>query len=79
MAGLQLAQQFDDLRLHQHIERRGRLVEHQESEFEYQRPGDSDAPALAAGKFVRVALGRFGVEPDLFECCLDQPPAIYPK
>ncbi len=32
--------------------------------------------ALAAGEFVRVALGRRGVEPDLFECGLDQPPAL---
>jgi len=76
MADLQFAQQFDDLRLHRHVECRGRLVEHQEAGFEHQCPGDGDALALAAGEFVRVALGRFGVEPDLFECRFDQMPAL---
>jgi hypothetical protein len=78
VAGLQFAQQIDDLRLHRHVEGRGRLVEHQKTRLRDERPGDRDALALAAGEFVRVALG-VGVEPDLFECCLDQPLAIYPK
>jgi hypothetical protein len=37
-----------------------------------------DALPLAAGEFVRVALGRRG-EPDHFECRLDQPLTICPK
>jgi hypothetical protein len=53
VALLQVAQQVDDLRLHAHVERRGRLVEHDEARLEHQRAGDRDALALAAGEFVR--------------------------
>ena len=53
---LQIAQQIDDLRLHRHVERRGRLVEHDEFRLEHHRAGDRDALALAAGEFVRVAI-----------------------
>ena len=53
---LQVAQQIDDLRLHRAVERRGRLVEHDDFGIERQSAGDGDALALAAGKFVRIAV-----------------------
>ena len=52
---LQVAQQVDDLRLHAHVERRGRLVEHDEARLQHHGAGDRDALALAAGEFVRIA------------------------
>ena len=56
VAALQLAQEIDDLRLHRHVERRGRLIENQEFRLEHERPGDGDALALAARELVRVAV-----------------------
>ena len=66
---LQVAQQVDDLPLHGKIERRGRLVEQDEFRVEHQRAGDRDALALAAGEFVREAVERVRVEPDIDERC----------
>ena len=65
--GLQVAQQIDDLRLHAHVERRGRLVEHDEARLEHHGARDRDALALAAGEFVRIAEARLGIEPDLVQ------------
>jgi hypothetical protein len=62
--GLQVAQQVDDLRLHAHVERRGRLVEHDEARLEHHGARNGDALALAAGKFMRIAEARFGIEAD---------------
>src|SRR5436190_5637399 len=76
MALLQIAQQVDDLRLHAHVERRGRLVEHDEARLQHQRAGDRDALALAAGEFVRVALARRRIEPDLAQCIVDHARAL---
>ncbi len=64
-AGLQVAQQGDDLGLDRHVEGRGRLVEDDEARVERHGPGDGDALALAAGEFVRVAVHGGGVEPDI--------------
>ena len=50
-------------RLHRDVERRDRLVQHDHSRRERQRPGDADALALAAGELVRIARGMLGVEP----------------
>jgi hypothetical protein len=80
VAGLQFAQELDDLRLHRHVECGGRLVEHQEARLQDQRAGDGDALALAAR--IRAGSARWppgAGEPDLFERCFDQPLAIYPK
>jgi hypothetical protein len=67
VALLQVAQQVDDLRLHRHVERAGRLVEHDEPRLQHQRPGDGDALALAAGELVRIAVRTFRVEADLLQ------------
>ncbi len=74
---LELAQQVDDLRLHRHVQRRGRLVQHDEARLEHQRPGDGDALALAARELVRVAVPPVRVDPDLAQR-LDDPLVTLP-
>src|SRR3546814_15016557 len=63
VALLQLAEQVDDLRLHRHVERRRRLVEHYEAWLQHHGAGDGDAMALAAGELVWVAVAAVGIEP----------------
>ena len=62
---LQVAQQIDDLRLDQHVERAGRLVEHDEGRLQHDGARDRDALALAAGELVRIAEARLGIEADV--------------
>ena len=50
---LQVEQQVQDLRLDRDVERRDRLVGHDELGVQRQRAGDADALALAAGELVR--------------------------
>jgi hypothetical protein len=47
-AVLEVVEQVDDLRLHRHVERGDRLVQHDQPRLERQRPRDADALALAA-------------------------------
>ena len=60
VAPLQLGQQRQHLLLHRHVERRGRLVEHQHLGPQHHRARDGDALALAAGELVRIALQHAG-------------------
>ena len=62
IALLQRAQEIDDLRLHRHVERRGRLVEHEKARLQHEGAGNRDALALAAGEFVRVTLSGVRIE-----------------
>ena len=55
---LQIEQQIDDLRLHRHVERRHRLVAHDERRLERERARHADALALAAAEFVRILARR---------------------
>ena len=55
------------LGLHGDIERRHRLVGHQQAGAHGQRAGDGDALALAARELVRVAVGRVGGQADLLQ------------
>ena len=55
---LEVVEQVHDLRLHRDVERRHRLVEHDQLGLERQRPGDADPLALAARELVRVPRGR---------------------
>ena len=55
---LQLQQQVDDLRLHRDVEGGDQLVGDQAFRLHRQRPRDADALALAAGEFMRIAVGR---------------------
>jgi hypothetical protein len=64
---LQVAQQIDDLRLHAHVERRGRLVQHDELRLQHHGAGDRDALALAAGEFMRIAPAGRRIEADFLE------------
>ena len=49
----QLGHELEDLRLHRHVERRRRLVEHDDGGVHRQRAGDGDPLGLAAGQLVR--------------------------
>ncbi len=53
---LHAAEQPDDLRLHRHVEGRGRLVGHQQARIERQRQRDHRALQHAAGELVRVVV-----------------------
>ena len=46
----QFGEQIEDLRLHRHIQRAGRLVAHNDARAQHQGAGDRHALALAAGK-----------------------------
>ena len=72
MARLQLAQQVDDLRLHRHVERGGRLVEDEEAWLEDHGAGDGDALALAPGEFVWIAIAERGIQSHLPQCLVDE-------
>jgi hypothetical protein len=61
---LQVLQQVDDLRLNRNVERRDRFVQHQEARLDRERPRDTDTLALAAGKFMRIAIERLRTHPD---------------
>ena len=59
-AGLEVAEQFEDLRLNGHVQRGGRLVGHEELRLAGQSHRDHDALLHAAGHLVRVvAQARF--------------------
>ncbi len=64
---LQVADQIQDHRLHGHIQRRGRLVEHQEARVQHQRAGDREPLALAARELVREAVVVVRGEADMLE------------
>ncbi len=65
--GLQLLQQIHDLRLHRHVQRAGRLIQHHEARFQHDGPGDGDALALAAAEFVRIAAADIARQTDLLQ------------
>ena len=54
---LQVGEQLDDRRLHEHVERRRDLVADEHVGLAHQGPGDGDALALAPGQLVGVAVG----------------------
>ena len=64
---LQIPQQVDHLRLNKHIERAGRLVEHDKSWLQDQCARECDALALAARKLMRIAVAGLRVEPDIVQ------------
>ena len=72
---LQLLEQVDDLRLDRDVERRDRLVRHDEVGVQGQRPGQADALALAAGELVRVAAGRVRGRPTISSSSAARRPA----
>ena len=60
----QLGQQVEDLRPDRHVQRRDRLVQHDQVGLDDQRAGDGDALALAAGELVDVLVGVRGGQAD---------------
>ncbi len=60
---LKLAQQVQNLSLDGNVERRRGFVADQHFGFNRQRPGNRNALALAAGKFVRIARERVDRQP----------------
>ena len=64
---LQVLQQIDDLRLDRDVERRDRLVAHDQLRLDRERARDADALALAAGEFVRIAAHVVGLQADRLE------------
>ena len=64
---LQIGEEVEDLRLHRQVERRHRLVEHQQRGAEDDGAGDGDALALAAREHVRIAVEVLGLQPDLLQ------------
>ncbi len=77
-ARLEVLQQVDDLALHRHVERRDRLVAHQDLGPQRERTGDPDALPLAAGELVRVPVRVVGVEADELQQLAAPRPAVRP-
>src|SRR5580704_14286165 len=67
LALLDIAEEIEDLALDRHVERRERLVGHDELRCRRQRPRDGDALALAAREFMRVAVERIRRQADLLD------------
>ena len=64
---LQVLQEIEDLRLHRDVERGHGLVADDQAGVDRERPGDTDALALAAGELVREAVVVLRVEADDLE------------
>src|SRR3954452_2334978 len=64
---LQVDQQVDHLRLDRYVERRHRLVAHDQAGAQRQRAGDADALALPARELVRIVVHLVGPQSDLLE------------
>ena len=62
---LQVGKQVQHLRLDRDVERRDRLVGHDQRRIQHQRPRNRDALALAAGEHVRIADVVLGPQADL--------------
>ncbi|BBK40999.1 hypothetical protein STVA_10190 [Allostella vacuolata] len=63
--GAQLGQEVQDLRLDRHVERRGRLVQHQQLGSERQGAGDAHPLLLPARQLVRVAVQEIARQADI--------------
>ncbi len=64
---LQVDQQVDHLRLDRDVERGDRLVAHDQTRPERQRPRDADALPLPAGELMRIILHLVRPQADLRE------------
>ena len=65
MALLEIGEKIQDLGLDRHVERRDRLVQHQDFRIEHQRPGNGDALPLTAGEHMRIARVMLGTKTDI--------------
>ena len=73
---LQVFHEVEHLRLHAHVQRRGRLVADQELGLGRQRAGDRNALALAARELVRVLDAVLRREADRLQQCFDPVPQV---
>ena len=64
---LQIVEQIQNLRLHRHVERGGRLVQNDEARIQRERARDADALALSAGEFVRETIQMLTAQVHQFE------------
>jgi hypothetical protein len=64
---LQMFELVHDLRADRHVQRRNRLVEHDEPGIRRQRPGDRDPLALAAAELMREQARHLRLKPDEFQ------------
>ncbi|MDQ1080944.1 hypothetical protein QE401_003470 [Pseudoroseomonas cervicalis] len=60
----QFQKEIHHLRLDRHVQRRDRLIRHQEAGLHDQRPRDADALALPARQLMRVPLRMMRLQPD---------------
>src|SRR6202790_1472191 len=67
MFALQVDQEIDHLGLDRYVERRHRLVAHDQARTERERARDADALALTAGKLMRKILHLVGSQAHLLE------------
>src|SRR5439155_6002992 len=70
---LEVLEQVEDLRLHGDVERRDRLVAHDQLRVDSERPRDADALSLTTRKLMREAVVVFGIEADDVEQLLYTP------
>ncbi len=64
---LEILEQIEDLRLYREIQGAGGFVTDDQARFHSERPGDTDALALAPGKLVGVTILGCGGQADLFQ------------
>ena len=69
--GLEAPQQVQDLRLDRDVERRDRLVAHDQLRLQRKGARDADSLPLAARELVRVAVVVLGAQPDALEQLAD--------
>ena len=62
---LHIFKHIDDLALNAHIKRGNRLVTDDKLGLDCKRTGYADTLLLAAGEFMRIAVGMLGIEPYL--------------
>ncbi len=72
----QVLQQVQDLRLHRHVERRGRLVADHQARLVDQRPRDGNALALAARQLARIVVVEPPRQADALHHLLDPRPPL---
>ena len=71
LLALELLEQVEHLGLHRDVERRGRLVGHEQVGLEGEGAGDADALALTTGELVGVAVPEAALQVHAVEQSLD--------
>ena len=69
-------EQVDDLRLDRHVQRRDRLVEHDQPRVQRERTRDADSLTLPAGELVGEAIAVLGAHSDRAQELLHAAPTL---